>query len=195
MSSIRLFILGSLETDGEMHGHQLRQLAEKQRVDLWTDITVGGLYGALKRLAAEELIDEVRVEREGFYPARQVWAITDAGRTALTELRDLGLTTIVLKTDPFDLAMTRADPERFDELPAIIAGRISELRRRLDDTERHHAAAASYLSGTRLFLMTHRMSRLRAEIDWHEDLAATLPELISDITSHIKTDEKSRKDT
>lgn len=29
-----------------MHGHQLRLLAEEEHIDLWTDITVGGLYGA-----------------------------------------------------------------------------------------------------------------------------------------------------
>jgi DNA-binding PadR family transcriptional regulator len=46
-----------------MHGHQLRLLAEEEHVALWTDITVGSLYGAIKRLAAEELIEEVRVER------------------------------------------------------------------------------------------------------------------------------------
>ena len=41
-----------------MHGHQLRLLAEEEHVALWTDITVGSLYGAIKRLAAEELIEE-----------------------------------------------------------------------------------------------------------------------------------------
>jgi DNA-binding PadR family transcriptional regulator len=39
-------------------------------VALWTDITVGSLYGAINRLAAEELIEEVRVERAGAYPQR-----------------------------------------------------------------------------------------------------------------------------
>ena len=73
VSSIRLFILGALDIEGEMHGHQLRQLAEKEHIDMWTDITVGGLYGAIKRLAAEGLIEEARVEREGAYPERQVW--------------------------------------------------------------------------------------------------------------------------
>jgi hypothetical protein len=42
-----------------MHGHQLRLLAEEEHVALWTDITVGSLYGAIKRLAAEELNEEV----------------------------------------------------------------------------------------------------------------------------------------
>lgn len=48
-----------------MHGHQLRLLAEREHVTLWTDITVGALYGAIKRLAAEDLIAEERTEKEG----------------------------------------------------------------------------------------------------------------------------------
>src|ERR1700751_682137 len=103
MSSIRLFILAALEERGPQHGHQLRLLAEQEHVTLWTDITVGSLYGALKRLAAEELIEEVRVERAGAYPQRQVWAITDAGREGVGALRLRALREIVLKPDPFDL--------------------------------------------------------------------------------------------
>jgi DNA-binding PadR family transcriptional regulator len=83
VSSIRLFVLDSLQREGEMHGHQLRQLAELEHLDMWTDISVGALYGAIKRLAAEDLIEEARVEREGAYPERQVWRITEAGDKAL----------------------------------------------------------------------------------------------------------------
>ena len=77
MSSIRQFVLGSLEAHGSMHGHQLRLLAEQQHIGLWTDFTVGGVYGAVKRLAADDLITDVRVEREGNYPERQVYARLD----------------------------------------------------------------------------------------------------------------------
>ena len=70
VSSIRIFILGSLEQRGPMHGHQLRLLAEQEHVAMWTDITVGGLYGALKRLATENLIAQVRVEQPFRQPIR-----------------------------------------------------------------------------------------------------------------------------
>ncbi|HYR13924.1 MAG TPA: helix-turn-helix transcriptional regulator, partial [Mycobacterium sp.] len=120
MSSIRIFLLAALEERGPMHGHQLRLLAEEEHVALWTDITVGSLYGAIKRLAAEELIEEVRVERAGAYPQRQVWAITDAGREALGGLRLRALRDIVIKPDPFDIAVTRVDPDHLDDLSAMI---------------------------------------------------------------------------
>lgn len=56
MSSIRLFILSSFAELGPMHGHRLRLTAEHNRVHLWTDITVGAVYGAMKRLALEGLL-------------------------------------------------------------------------------------------------------------------------------------------
>jgi len=90
VSSIRIFILGALRERGPMHGHQLRLLFEEERLDLWTDITVGGLYGAIKRLAAEGLIEPVRTEQVGAYPERRVWQITDAGARAGRALPDPG---------------------------------------------------------------------------------------------------------
>lgn len=187
MSSIRLFILGALATEGEMHGHQLRQLAEKEHIDEWTDISVGGLYGAIKRLHAEHLITEVRVEREGAYPERQVWGITPAGRESLAALRHSGLAEVVLRPDPFDLAMSRFDLDRADLLPATLEARIARLRELLAEAEARDAAIKQYLTVGEQYVMTHRSAHLRADIEWHEELARRLPEIIAD--------ELSRKDS
>src|SRR5688572_27290391 len=118
-----------------MHGHQLRQLAEKEHIDMWTDISVGGLYGAIKRLASEGLIEEARLEREGSYPERQVYRITEAGHEALHALRLLGLQEVVLKPDPFDLAIGRLDLDEADSLPAILEGRLARLRAMLAEND------------------------------------------------------------
>jgi DNA-binding PadR family transcriptional regulator len=180
VSSIRIFVLGSLEQRGPMHGHQLRLLAEQEHVAMWTDITVGGLYGALKRLAAENLIEQVRVERAGAYPPRQIWSITDAGREALSALRMRALSEIVIKPDPFDLAMTRLDPDHLTDLPATIAARIASLSAMLAEWDARAAAADRYLSVAEKLMVKHRLDRLRAEIAWHQELADQLPEIIDD---------------
>ena len=162
-----------------MHGHQLRLLAEEEHVGLWTDITVGGLYGALKRLAAEDLIEEIRVERSGSYPQRQVWAITDAGREAVGALRLRALREIVVKPDPFDLAITRLHPDHLADLPTVIAARIGSLNAMLAEWEAHAATIDRYLTTAEKLVMKHRADRLRAEIAWHEQLSETLPAVIS----------------
>ena len=180
MSSIRLFILGALADQGDMHGHQLRQLAELEHIDLWTDITVGALYGAIKRLAAEGLIVAERMEREGSYPERQVWRITAEGRVALASVRRNGLREIVMKPDPFDLAISRLDQDELDVLPAIVEARLNSLRALLIEDEAHTRSIVQYLSHVEIHVMKHRADRLRAEIAWHEELLQQLPAIVID---------------
>jgi DNA-binding PadR family transcriptional regulator len=169
-----------------MHGHQLRLLAEKEHVQEWTDITVGALYGAIKRLAAEELIEEVRAEREGAYPERQVYAITEVGRVSLGVLRLKALREIVIKPDPFDLAMSRLDPTQLDSLDGLLGARLTQLRAKLEIYIAHVASIEQYLSLGESTVMQHMTERLRAEIAWHEKLYDQLPAIIAD--------ESARKD-
>jgi len=180
MSSIRLYILGALAHEGEMHGHQLRQLADKEYVTLWTDISVGALYGALKRMAHEGLIEESRTEREGGYPERQIWRITAAGRIALARLREEGLGEVVFRPDPFDLAMSRLDRDRLDEFPAVLELRLQRLRAMLAHERVKIEQFAQNLSVTEQFVVRHRDARLEAEIAWHESLLASLSEILVD---------------
>src|SRR5664280_2612033 len=108
MSAIRLFVLSALAEHGPMHGHQIRQQAQSDRAELWTEVKVGALYGALKRLAGEGLIAELRSERQGNFPERTVYDITDRGREALAAVHGEALRTIVIRPDPFDLALVHA---------------------------------------------------------------------------------------
>jgi DNA-binding PadR family transcriptional regulator len=183
MSSIRLYILGALDEHGPMHGHQLKLLAEEEHIDIWTDISVGALYGAVKRLAAEGLIEEVRTEREGSYPERQVYGITATGVASLAALRRGALRELVMKPDPFDLAMARLDRSKLDELPDVVSGRLDALRAQLDHTIAHTRNVSHHLTPTERFVMTHDEARIRAEIQWHQDLLAALPTLIADETA------------
>lgn len=180
MSSIRIFILGALAERGAMHGHQLRLLADEEHVPEWADITVGGLYGAIKRLAAEGLIEEVRVEQFGNYPQRQVWDITEQGRRMLASLRLSGLRDVVFKPDPFDLVLTRPDPDHLDDLPAVVAARTAAFQAMLAEHEAQSAAVARYLTVAERVAMTHRTERLKAEVAWHRELAARIGDIIAD---------------
>lgn len=187
MSSIRIFILDALANNGPMHGHQLRLLAEKEHVQEWTDISVGALYGAMKRLAVEELIDEVRQEREGAYPERQIYAITDAGRLSLGIMRQDALREIVIRTDPFDLAVSRLDRDKLGDLDGLLSARLVALRASLDQSIAHTASIERYLTLVEKIVMQHRVERIRAEITWLESLYSQLPEIIADESARKET--------
>lgn len=185
MSSIRLFILGSLEERGEMHGHALRLLAEEEHIDSWTDFGPGSIYGAIKRLALDGLIEERRTEREGNSPARQVYGIPPAGTRALAELRRETLETIVYRHDPVDLALARLDPGGLDAVEGVLRTRLAELRLNQEHWLAHAEHIRKYLTLTEAHVMRHQYHRLSGEIAWHEELIANLPAIIED--------EKSRK--
>lgn len=187
MSSIRLFVLGSLDERGPMHGHALRLLAEEEHVDMWTDITGGAIYGAIKRMDAEGLIEELRTERHGNYPERQVYRVTGAGERALAELRAEGLSSIVMKPDPFDLALTRLDPARLDELEGILADRLARLRGGLARFREHYEQVERYLSTAERLSMRHQRMRKETEIAWHEELMSALPVIIEDERTRRKS--------
>ncbi len=179
MSSIRLFILGSLDERGPMHGHGLLLLAEEEHIDLWTDFASSAVYGAIKRLAVEGLITGERVEKRGNYPERQVYRISDSGRLALDYLRMQGLTEIIIKSDPLDLALTRLDPDRLDELPSVLGERLATLRQTLVANEAHLESISHFLTTAENWAMRHQAARWRGEIAWHEELLADLPVIIA----------------
>ena len=180
MSSIRLFILASLEERGAMHGHALRLLAEEEHVEQWADVSVGAIYGAIKRLAAEELIEAVRTEREGNYPERQVFGITAEGRSSLAEIRRYALETVVLRPDPVDLALSRLGVDDIDDLQGILEDRAAELRARIEAEATHGEKIGTYLTLTEKHVIRHDLHRLRGELAWHEELLGALPEIIAD---------------
>lgn len=170
-----------------MHGHGLLQLAEQEHIDEWTDFAASAVYGALKRLAAEGLVVEDRIEKQGNYPNRQIYRISELGASSLDLLRSNGLSEIVVKPDPFDLALARLDPDRLDELPAVLGDRLAQLQHTLHAEESHFAEIIHYLTPAETWSMTHKFFRLRGEITYHEALITALPAIIAN--------EKSQKET
>jgi len=180
MSSIRLFILSSFADFGPMHGHLVRNLAEKMKVPLWTDISVGAVYGAMKRLAGEGLLREQRSEREGNRPTRQIYEITDEGRRVLDELRSEGLREVWLKPDPFDLALTRMDAKTQKQFPAIIAERLKNVRAVLAERKRMHEEIRAHVGPSKQWAFRHGDYRLEAEIAYLTDLLKDAKSIVSE---------------
>ncbi len=163
-----------------MHGHRLRLTAERYRVHLWTDITVGAVYGAMKRLAGEGLLREAGREREGNRPTRQLYEITDAGRQALAAEQRAGLSEIWFKPDPFDLALTRTDPDTLDALPSVLAERLEKMRAMLAESKRINEDAREYIGSAKQWALRHAEYRLEAEVAYLTDLLAAADDIVAD---------------
>jgi DNA-binding PadR family transcriptional regulator len=185
MSSIRLFILGTLARTGPLHGHQIRQQAQNDRTELWTDVRVGSLYGALKRLASEGLVREVRTERVGNRPERTVYEITADGRRALAAVRDQALRTLFSPNDPFDLALAQTPDLPEETLTQIVANRLAGLRVREASLQEAAASADPYVNEAERLVMHHLMERCAAEVRWHEELLERVPKIVADFEAGI----------
>jgi DNA-binding PadR family transcriptional regulator len=185
MSAIRLFILGTLAASGPLHGHQIRQQAQADRTDKYTDIQVGSLYGALKRMAGEGLVREIRTERVGNRPERTVYEITPEGRQALSAIRDGILHQISLPYDPFDLALKLASDMAEEDLAQIVADRLATLRAE-ELSGRHQAERADpYLNEAERMLSRHLIERVATEVRWHEELLNRIPKIAADFREGI----------
>lgn len=185
MSSIRLFILGTLAASGPLHGHQIRQQAQADRTERYADIQVGSLYGALKRMAREGLVREVRTERVGNRPERTIYEITPAGRQSLSAVRDGIVHKISLPNDPFDLALKQARDMPEEDLAQIVSDRLATLRAE-ERARRHQAERADpYLNEAERMITRHLIERAATEVRWHEELMNRLPKIAADFREGI----------
>jgi DNA-binding PadR family transcriptional regulator len=190
MSSIRLFILGSLSASGPVHGHQIRQQAQSDRTDQWADVAVGALYGALKRLANEGLVSEVRTERVGNRPERTVYEITPEGRRALAALRDAALRQLVMANDPFDLALAQSRDLPEEHLTQVVATRLAGLKVAEASARLQAETADPYLNEAERMIIRHHIERAAAEVRWHTELLARMPKVAADFRDGIGAPEK-----
>ncbi len=180
MSAIRLFVLSTLAEHGPMHGHQIRHQAQSDRAEMWTDVKVGALYGALKRLAGEGLIAEVRSERVGNRPERTVYEITARGHEALAAVHGEALRTVAFPPDPFDLALVHAGSLDERELAHVVTDRRDALAVRQSALRHQVEAADTWLTEAERTAMAHALTRLAAEVAWHEELLDRLPKIVAD---------------
>jgi len=174
----RLLVLGLL-AGGPMHGHQIRRAAELAQIERWENVKVGALYGMLKRLATEGLIEPVRSEQEGRFPVRTVYAITDEGRLELSLQRERALTAPDLRSRAVEIALTWSAGLAPEELRGQLGRRraslealLAEERGRRDAETRKGAISPPAAAGFRRTEL-----RLEAELRWHDDLDAVLPQI------------------
>lgn len=174
MKSVRLFILGALATGGPTHGYQIRQNALRDKTESWTDVKPGSLYSALHRMASEGLVEVDRTEIPDNSPQRTIYRITPAGRQSLMAQRDEALQHLVIAPDPLDLALQYVSDLSTDGLVEIITARHTALLERLALHEEAYASARPYLQGLEPITFHHMLTRLRTEVEWHEQLLAEL---------------------
>ncbi len=95
---------------------------------------------------------------------------------------------IVIRPDPFDLAIARTDPtHRAERRDRRERARCRRCARDSSSPSATRARIAQYLSDLELLVIGHRTERIRADVAWHENLLEQLPRLLDD--HHVRTRE------
>ena len=177
MNIAQFVVLGALEQLGQGSGYDVMQELAHKQLDRWVDIKAGSIYHAIRQLHKAGAIREVGQTREGQFPPKTIYEITDAGRQRFDELQEeafLGLFPhfygfkIALK---FNTRRSVADIRELSEqaiavIDAELAGREQYLRL-LDPDSPQYAYDA--------FFIEHDRRLFEAEKAWIQKAVERLP--------------------
>ena len=88
MTVVRLVVLGSLDQLGQGSGYDIVQHLQRKLIHRWTDIKPASIYHAIKQLEKEGALTVVTQTRDGLYPPKTIYALTDAGRRVFDTLQE-----------------------------------------------------------------------------------------------------------
>lgn len=86
MSATRLLVLGVVRMYGGAHGYQVRRELLTWSADKWANVAPGSIYHALKKMAAEHLLEETTTDAEAQGPDRTAYRLTSDGETEFQSL-------------------------------------------------------------------------------------------------------------
>jgi DNA-binding PadR family transcriptional regulator len=191
MNPTRLFVLGALAKHGPMYGHQLRRDARLDRTEMWSEVRPGSLYSALHRMAAEGLIEPLRTEQRGQFPARTVYGITAEGQRELRALRAGALQEVRLQPDPVDLALAMSADLDEDALRGFLEDRIRVLAAQAAAFEHQRQRSWPDQTVADDLVVEHARLRVQAEIGWHRLVLDQLGKLASASLDHAGADQRA----
>lgn len=166
----RLFALATLDRLGEAHGHEVSREAAVDRMETWAHVSQGALYSALRKCEADGLIEQVRVEQVGKFPARTVYRLTGEGRVALDRARGAAWARTGVPPDPFDLALSVSDGADPTILRPMIQQRLEDYVRTLAGLRSELETLRPRLEPTALAVFEHVILRHETEVAWHQRL-------------------------
>ena len=179
MAELNMLAVSSLAllAERDMHPYEMYQLMLARREDRVVKVSAGSLYRAVERLAADGLIAESGIEREGNRPERTMYTITDAGHAALRDTISTMLSEYVNEYPEFPVAIGEAHNLPAADVAALLEQRAVSIHETLKftDTVLEHIAAKGV---ARHFVLHVHYTRamLEAESRW---LAETIAELRS----------------
>jgi DNA-binding PadR family transcriptional regulator len=164
----------SLLFERDMHPYEMRRLVRHRGKDEFVDLRPGSLYRTIERLERVGLAEPVETTREGKFPERTVYRITDRGRDELLEwMRDL-LSTPLNEYPQVVQALSVLALLEPDDARIQLEGRMLRLEREIAGMEATMRRLEPVLP--RIFEIESELALAlrRAELDWVRALVEDL---------------------
>ncbi|VXA99620.1 PadR family transcriptional regulator [Aeromicrobium sp. 9AM] len=151
----------ALANERPMHPYEMYQLLLERREDRMIKVRPGSLYHTVERLHAAKFLEVTGTAREGNRPERTTYAMTDAGREALSaRIREL-LSQPVREYPHFPVALDEAHNLPVDEAAADLTTyadaldeEILEISAVLDAVRARDLPEAYWIGGAYLLHIT-----------------------------------------
>jgi DNA-binding PadR family transcriptional regulator len=160
----RLVILWLL-AEQPLHGYRIKKILDDASLRFWFRVEYGSIYSVLRTLADRGFVEAIAVEREGQRPERTRYAITRTGREHLQELLRRAWTELPTPAEALHVALAARSELPEEEIPDLIARRVSALSERLDElTSAARSAPADEI-------VDRQRALTQAELVWAQALA------------------------
>lgn len=123
-----MMILGLVSWMQPVHGYDVRRELLSWSADKWANVQPGSIYHALRKLAEEGLLREVKSEQVGSRPARTTYEITPTGLDEFQNLLRGHWWDIKPVYDPFLAALAFLPALSREEVAAALRNRAEQLR-------------------------------------------------------------------
>ncbi|MEU6858732.1 PadR family transcriptional regulator [Glycomyces sp. NPDC046736] len=171
MWSTRLIVLGLIRWLGPVHGYLVRREIDSWKMPGATEVGAGSIYHALKRLAADGLIEVVATESVDDRPARTTYRITAAGEAEFQRTLRERLWEVASADDPFHTAWSFASVLTPAENVAMLRQRTETLYQRVEAVTMMLAATSpDAVEAEAAFMPAHARALLKRQTDlWNAD--------------------------
>jgi DNA-binding PadR family transcriptional regulator len=157
------------------HGYELRDLFEAAVGGHWS-LNSGQIYTSLDRLARDELIVEVSVERDGG-PDKRMWALTEAGAAEVAHWFRSAVPRDYRLRDEFYLKLMLALVTQAATPHRVLQAQRRELFQELHDLTARRSALNPRRELARIFLLDGAIMHTEAELRWLDMIEARLEEM------------------
>ncbi|MFC0114534.1 PadR family transcriptional regulator [Kibdelosporangium aridum] len=180
MSATRLLVLGAVRMRGEAHGYQVRQDLLLWAADQWANVKPGSIYHALKKLAADGLLEEVSTEESELGPDRVVYRITPQGEGEFFFLLNKGIAETETGPAMFNAALPFITTLERGNLIFLLKSRIQQTKAGADSTRLLIDNTIAPIEGQLgkpphvREMFTYWLVTIEAELNWLQDLVTRI---------------------